>query len=298
MSVSPTPSIVALPADNGGAEALAGGDVIDFLDHRFPRVGREIWQRRIAEGKVCWEGGPAVRPGDRCRPGARVLYFREVAAEPSIPFREEVVFADDRLLVADKPPFLPVHPAGRWVQECLLNRLRRTTGIAGLAPLHRLDRATSGLVMFSTDPATRPAYHRLFERGEVERTYLAAARVESAPERREWRRESRVVPGSPWFRMREESGPPNARTRVVLESVEAGRARFRLYPETGKKHQLRLHMVALGFPLDGDRLYPELAPESADDLTRPLALLAWRLAFTDPLTGDRRAFSSRRFLTG
>lgn len=290
MSLAPTPSVVTLPTDDASA------DLLDFLDRRFQRIGREIWRRRIADGKVHWEGGPAVRPGERCRPGARLFYFREVEAEPAVPFREEILFADDHLLVADKPPFLPVHPAGRWVNECLLHRLRRATGNTDLAPLHRLDRATAGLVLFSTNPTTRPAYHQLFDRGEVERTYRAAARVAGTPEQRKWRRESRIVPGSPWFRMREAPGPPNARTRVVLESVAAGRALFRLHPETGKKHQLRLHMAALGFPLDGDRLYPELAPEAADGFDRPLALLAWRLAFTDPLTGARREFTSRRSL--
>jgi tRNA pseudouridine32 synthase / 23S rRNA pseudouridine746 synthase len=293
MSIAPTPSVVTLPAGIGGEDPA---DLLDALDRRFPRVGLEVWRRRIAERKVRWADGEAVRPGEPCRPGERLHYFREVEAEPTVPFREEVLYVDGHLLVADKPPFLPVHPAGRWVNECLLHRLRRATGIAGLAHLHRLDRATAGLVLFSTDPATRPAYHQLFDRGEVERTYRAAARVEGAPEEREWRRESRLVPGSPWFRIREAPGPPNARTRVVLESLRVGRGLFRLHPETGKKHQLRLHMAALGFPLDGDRLYPDLAPEAADDFDHPLDLLAWRLAFTDPLSGERREFTSRRSL--
>ena len=293
MSIAPIPSVVTLPAGIGGEDPA---NLLDFLDRRFPRVGREVWRRRIAGGKVRWADGEAVRPGGPYRPGARLHYFREVQAEPEVPFREEILYADRHLLVADKPPFLPVHPAGRWVNECLLHRLRRATGIADLAPLHRLDRDTAGLVLFSIDPATRPAYHQLFDRGEVERTYRAAARVDGAPKRREWRRESRIVPGSPWFRMREAPGPPNARTRVGLESLRAGRGLFRLHPETGKKHQLRLHMAALGFPLDNDRLYPDLAPEAADDFDRPLALLAWRLAFTDPLSGERREFTSRRSL--
>lgn len=290
MSIAPKTSTVTLPASEGTADLLA------FLDRRFPHIGREVWRRRIADGKVLWEDGTAVRPGALCRPGARLFYFREVETEPSVPFDEEILFADDHLLVADKPPFLPVHPAGRWVNECLLHRLRRATGIDHLAPLHRLDRDTAGLVMFSTDATTRPLYHRLFATGEVERTYLAAAQVPAAPAEHEWQRRSRIVQGSPFFRMREVPGPPNARTRVVLESVDDGRGLFSLHPETGKKHQLRLHMAALGFPLDGDRLYPELAPEAPDDFDRPLALLGWRLAFTDPRTGERRVFTSRRSL--
>jgi tRNA pseudouridine32 synthase / 23S rRNA pseudouridine746 synthase len=290
MSIAPTPSIFTVAAADGG------DDLLELLDRRFPKVGREVWQRRIEDGKVRWAEGRPVTPGERARPGARLHYFREVAAEPAVPFREEILFADDRLLVADKPPFLPVHPAGRWVNECLLHRLRRATGWTDLAPLHRLDRETAGLVLFSTDPASRPLYHRLFERGEVEREYLAAALTAAPPPEREWKRESRLVAGTPWFRMREAPGPPNARTHIVLDDWHDGRARFRLHPETGKKHQLRIHLAALGFPIAGDRLYPELAPEAPDDFDRPLALLAHRLTFVDPLTGELRTFSSRRNL--
>ena len=291
MSIAPTPSVFTVGAADGG------GDLLELLDRRFPKVGREVWQRRIDDGKLRWEEGRPVSPGERARPGARLLYFREVAAEPEIPFAEEILFADDRLLVADKPPFLPVHPAGRWVNECLLHRLRRATGLTDLAPLHRLDRETAGVVLFSTDPTSRPLYHRLFERGEVAREYLAVSLTAAPPAEREWLRESRLVAGTPWFRMREVPGPPNARTRIVLEDHRDARARFRLYPETGKKHQLRLHMAALGFPIGGDRLYPTLSPESPDDFAHPLALLAHRLTFLDPVTATPRTFTSHRDLS-
>ena len=215
MSIAPSPSIVTLP------ESAAGMHVLDFLAERFPRIETVVWRRRMAEDKVSWEDGSAVRPEALCRPGARIFYFREVEAEPVIPFAEEILFADDHLLVADKPPFLPVHPAGRWVNECLLHRLRRATGIEALAPLHRLDRDTSGLVLFSTNAETRPLYHRLFEDSAVERGYQALARVTAAPREREWWCRSRIVAGSPFFRMREAPGPPNATTRATRHRATA-----------------------------------------------------------------------------
>jgi tRNA pseudouridine32 synthase / 23S rRNA pseudouridine746 synthase len=289
MAIAPTPSVFTVPA-------AGDGDLLDLLDQRFPKVGRDVWRRRIEDGKVRWAQGDRVHPGERARPGARLLYFREVDSEPAVPFAEEILYHDDRILVADKPPFLPVHPAGRWVDECLLHRLRRRTGLDQLAPLHRLDRETAGLVLFSTDPATRPLYHRLFARGEVEREYLAMSRTPTPPAEGEWRRESRLVAGTPWFRMREAPGPPNARTRIVLDGHRDGRARFRLYPETGKKHQLRIHLAALGFPVAHDRLYPDLSPDSPDDFAHPLALLAHRLTFLDPVTAAPRTFTSSRVL--
>lgn len=290
MAIAPTPSVVTLPPREPPPALL------DFLERRFPRVGREVWSRRMAEGKVLTGDGAPVTPATPYRAGERLLYFREVEEEPAIPFAEEVLFAGRDLLVADKPPFLPVHPTGPYVTECLLHRLRRRTGLEGLTPLHRLDRATAGLVLFSVRPESRPLYHRLFDRGEVVREYRAVARVAAEPRRREWHLDSRLVRGEPWFRMRTAPGPPNARTRVLLESWRQGRGLFRLLPETGKKHQLRLQMAELGFPLAGDRLYPELAPPAPDDFSRPLALVAHRLAFRDPLTGEERRFTSRRRL--
>lgn len=290
MGIAPTPSVVTLPPREPAPSLL------DFFDRRFPRVGREVWRRRLAEGKVLDERGAAVTLETPYAAGRRLRYFREVEVEPVVPLAEEVLWAGEHLVVADKPPFLPVHPTGPYVSECLLHRLRRRTGRGDLAPLHRLDRETAGLVLFSARRDSRPLYHQLFDRGEIDREYRAVARVAAEPRRRRWRLESRLVRGEPWFRMRETPGPPNARTAIELVDRRVGWGLFRLRPESGKKHQLRLHMAALGFPIAGDRLYPDLAPPAADDLSRPLALVAHRLAFRDPVSGEAVAFTTRRRL--
>jgi tRNA pseudouridine32 synthase / 23S rRNA pseudouridine746 synthase len=106
-------------------------------------------------------------------------------------------------------------------------------------------------------------------------------------------RHSRIVPGEPFFRMQEIDGEPNSETRIELIECAGDRWRYALHPVTGRKHQLRLHMAALGAPIIGDTLYPVLAGESADDHQLPLKLLAQSLAFVDPLTGKSRRFKSR-----
>lgn len=289
-STAPRPSIVTLP------DLAPPPSILDFFDHRFPRVGRETWRQRIVRGKVLGEDGAPIGLGTSYVAGTRLLYFREVEREPAVPRGERIVFESREILVADKPHFLPVTPAGPYVNECLLYRLLRRTGLRDLAPVHRLDRETAGLVLLSADPATRSLYGGLFARGAVVREYLAVARVPREPEGRRWRVATRLERGEPWFRMQVVPGPANAVTGIELLAWRDGFGLFRLLPETGKKHQLRLHLAGLGFPVLGDRSYPELLPEAPPDLSRPLQLLARRLTFRDPVSGEAVDVQSGRRL--
>ena len=223
-------------------------------------------------------------------------YFRETENEPVIPFAEQTLFQDDEILVACKPHFLPVIPGGRYVEECLLNRLRNRTGMADLAPLHRLDRETAGIVIFSVNPNTRGLYHELFMHGKVEKTYRALAEVNQPPRENQWTVENRIVRGEPRFRMKTVAGIANARSHIQLLEVKGNRGLFSLQPVTGKTHQLRLHMSGLGFKIINDRVYPDLQPERDDDFGQPLQLLAKRVRFHDPVSGQDREFRSGREL--
>jgi tRNA pseudouridine32 synthase/23S rRNA pseudouridine746 synthase len=297
-SRAPAPSFVTLPQLDEPTPT-----VFEFLLRRFPHVGEAEWRARVADGSVRFDagedgGGEAVTLATPYRAGARVRYYRAVADEPAVPFVEEVLHRDERLLVADKPHFLPVTPGGPYVNECLLYRLRRRTGLPHLQPVHRLDRDTAGVVLFAVDADSRGLYGRLFQEGRVEKEYLAVARLRREPDRRAWRVEDRIVRGEPWFRMRTAPGAANAVTEIELldhrrdpEDGELGL--FRLRPRTGKKHQLRLHLASLGFPILHDRYYPDLQPESPPDFERPLQLLASALSFRDPTDGRRRRFASR-----
>jgi tRNA pseudouridine32 synthase / 23S rRNA pseudouridine746 synthase len=164
-----------------------------------------------------------------------------------------------------------------------------------------LDSATScPLIVWIATPlikqkVDRAAYTDLFATGEVERTYVARANVSSAPPQRDWLVENRVErePGS--FRMKMTAGQVNARTRIHLREIRDGRGHFELQPRTGKKHQLRLHLMSLGFPILHDPFYPELRPATVD-FSQPMQLLASELGFLDPVGRTPLSFKTQRKL--
>lgn len=276
--------------------------VLDCLCSRFAAVPRAQWLERMARGRVLDAERRAIGPEHPYRAGLTVHYFREVALEVPIPFAETLLHVDEHLVVADKPHFLPVIPAGRFVRETLLTRLIARLDNPDLVPLHRIDRGTAGLVLFSACRATRGRYQMLFRDRRIDKEYEALA--PALPDGRlPQTRATRIAAGTPFFRMREVDGPANARTHIaVLETEVAGDAaaaspgplwRYRLTPLTGRKHQLRVHMAALGAPILNDPFYPSLRDEAADDYAAPLKLLARALRFADPLTGAPRSFRSR-----
>lgn len=280
--------------------------VLDFLAERIPAVTRDDWAQRMARGEVLDAQGQPVPPDAPFRPQTRLHYWRSLPFEHPVPFEEHIVFQDEWLLVADKPHFLPVTPKGRYLQETLLVRLKRRTGIDTLVPMHRIDRETAGLVVFTIQPATRHAYQSLLRDHQIEKVYEAIA-----PWRADlsWplRRMSRLQESAAHFMAMEEvAGPPNADTLIEpieLLGHEPGGprwARYRLTPRTGQKHQLRAHLCALGMPIVNDQIYPTLQPapaaDQAPDFSQPLQLLARSLRFTDPITGQARVFESQRRL--
>ena len=265
---------------------------LDALCAHFPAISHAQWLDRIARGRVLDGDGVAIDAQVPYRAGMRLHYYREVADEAEIPFAETILHADEHLVVADKPHFLPVTPAGGFVEQTLLRRLIRRTGNPHLVPLHRIDRLTAGLVVFSTNPASRAAYQALFRTRQIDKHYLAWAPALPAltfP----LVHASRVVAGEPFFRMREEPGTPNSTTYIDVLDRAADTWCYLLHPTSGRKHQLRVHMAALGAPIAHDPWYPQLQPQAADDHAHPLQLLAQRLSLVDPLTHQLREFVSR-----
>ena len=283
-----SPSCVGLPAGHWPT-------ITDFLVERFPAVGRSVWLKRMQQGLVADEHGAAVTAERAYQGHLRVYYYRALEDEARVPFEATVLYQDAHLVVADKPHFLPVTPSGRYLQETLLVRLKKSLGLADLAPLHRIDRETAGLVLFSVQPSERGAYQDLFRQREVRKGYEAIA---------PWRDGltfpriciSRIAEGQPFFRQAEVPGPANSVTHIKLMKVSGALARYHLSPVTGKKHQLRVHMHALGLPIVNDRVYPPQDPTPDDDYRLPLQLLAQSIAFDDPVTGQARHFVSARQL--
>jgi tRNA pseudouridine32 synthase / 23S rRNA pseudouridine746 synthase len=265
--------------------------VLDCLCERFPAVTRAQWMDRMARGRVVDSAGHWVTLETPYRVGLEVHYYREVPDEQPIPFVEVVLHADADLLVADKPHFLPVAPTGVHAHETLLGRLIRRTGNHDLAPLHRIDRETAGLVLFSTNPDSRARYQALFRERAIEKHYEAIA--PALPDIAfPGTRSSRIVAGEPFFRMQEVEGPANSETRIAVIAHGDAQWRYALTPITGRKHQLRVHMAALGAPIANDAVYPSVIHRAPGDYSAPLQLLAKHLSFVDPLTGIERRFSS------
>ncbi len=297
----PTPAAAFIRDAEASTAHLPAGPwltVLDGLCAAFAAVSREQWLDRMARGRVLnAQGEPISSTAPYPRQGLRVHYYREVVDEVPIPFLESLLHVDEHLLVVDKPHFLPVIPSGVFVEQTLLRRLMRRLDNTDLVPLHRIDRATAGLVLFSVNRASRSAYQALFQQQRIEKRYEALAPPLPAHGFPLTRR-TRLVRGEPFFRTQEVEGEPNSETRIEVMArghlAEQGDElwRYALYPITGKKHQLRVHMAALGAPILNDPWYPTLIARHIDDYQRPLKLLAKALAFIDPLSGELRRFES------
>ncbi len=268
--------------------------LLDFLSTRFHEIPRATWIVRLEQGLVLNKQGIAFRIDSLYVADQHIYYYRNIENEPLIPFHETVLYQDEHLLVADKPHFLPVIPSGKYVQETLLTRLKNKLGLDDLAPIHRIDRETAGLVLFSVNPATRDAYQTLFRERTIHKTYEAIA-----PFRENLTMpmtyQSRMVKGEPFFRMKEVAGKVNSETRLDILEKNSHFARYQLSPITGKQHQLRVHLAALGIPILYDPFYPEL-DDWKEDYSKPLQLLAKQINFIDPVTGKHHQFTSERML--
>ncbi len=287
------PSCVGLPVGTWPT-------MLDFLSERFTAIPRQRWQARMAAGEVWDEHGAVVTAQHPYQHHLRLYYYRDVPVETPIPFEATILFQDEHLLVVDKPHFLPVAPSGNYLQETVLVRLKRQIGIDALSPIHRIDRDTAGLVLFSLQKTTRDAYHALFRQRQVHKRYEAVAPFR-ADLRLPLTRHSRIEEAGHFMLQREVDGTPNASTHITLLETHRHQGKllghYQLEPVTGQRHQLRVHMAALGLPIMDDGLYPTLTPVGQIDYARPLQLLAKWIEFTDPLSGDVRRFKSARCLS-
>ena len=262
-----------------------GGVVADEFGARFGPEGRA----KVLAGEVVIADGTVVGATTVLAPGSRVYLYRDLPDEVEVPFAIPILHRDNDIVVVDKPHFLATMPRGRHVAQTALVRLRRELDLPELSPAHRLDRLTAGVLLFTARREVRGAYQTLFARGLVHKTYLAVAHGVPGVELPTVVR-NRIVKRRGMLQARVESGEPNAET--LIEPL--GDGHYRLTPRTGRTHQLRVHMCALGVPIVNDPLYPDVVDVAPEDFSAPLQLLAARLEFDDPLSGKRRRFVSSR----
>ncbi|GAC58144.1 putative pseudouridine synthase [Gordonia hirsuta DSM 44140 = NBRC 16056] len=266
-------------------------------------LSRERLRGQHGAGQVVDVDGRPVELAAPVRQAMPVYLYRDLPDEFEVPFDVEILHADERLVVVDKPHFLATMPRGRHVTQTALVRLRRTFGDQ-LAPAHRLDRLTAGVLLFTRRPQDRAAYQSLFADRLARKEYraLAAAPPTSAAlaAGEPVRVQNRIEKTAGDLRARVVDGPANAISDITLADLRPdGLAHYHLVPHTGRTHQLRLHMAGFGVPITGDPLYPQVDPVLAaapdrGDFAEPLRLIAARLEFDDPLTGARRRFDSPR----
>lgn len=272
--------------------------MLDFLVEKFPYISKQAMQGRMQQGEIMDSEGNHYYPDSSYRANRHVFYYRELHNETEIPFEASILYQDEHIVVADKPHFLPVVPAGRFLHQTLLVRLKNQLKLDELTPIHRIDRETAGVVMFCINPNSRGRYQSLFQQRKINKSYQAIAGYNPQMQQRSlpFIHRSKMVKGEPFFRMQEVAGEPNSETSIDIIEVHKALALYDLKPVSGRQHQLRVHLASLGCPILHDPFYPELQPCKGDDFSKPLQLLAKSIAFIDPISHEARYFESQRTL--
>ncbi|WIM68559.1 pseudouridine synthase [Corynebacterium breve] len=235
-------------------------------------------------------GDSPFTPGERLAAGTPLgrpvpaWTFPNVRTERAIPFEYQVLLDDDRLVVVDKPHFLPSTPNGRLVKETVQTRLRATYG-EDITVVHRLDRATAGILLAVKRPEHRRPYQELFAKRAVKKWYRA--RVTGPLGADSWARVD-----LPLRKVGRKVVVDKQGTMTTTWLRAAGDNVVELMPVTGHTHQLRVVCAHFGAPIVGDDLYPHERPLNLDDFTQPLHLVAEAMEFADPIDGSTRKMSS------
>ncbi|WKD60018.1 Ribosomal large subunit pseudouridine synthase A [Corynebacterium caspium DSM 44850] len=281
-------------------------EVISSQRHRHPADNTAAILERFAAGEVRLHDGTALMPTDILAPGTDIWFYRQAAPEPPVPYEIPVIYEDERILVVHKPPFLATMPRGAHIVQSAVVQLRKRLGIDELSPAHRLDRLTSGLLLFTKAQEYRGAYQSLFAAQQVHKTYTAIAPFKPFPMPLQWASHLSKEIGT-LQAITHAQTEANAFTNLVdvsaLDAVSQAKleaiygkypplASYTLQPLTGRTHQLRVHMWQAGVPILGDPIYPQPLPADLEDFAKPMHLTATALEFTDPITKDLKIFKA------
>jgi len=283
-----------------------------FVQTQLKRTSRTRTQTIIRRSAFDAEG-KKLAANDRVTAEQRVLLWREPWDEIAVPTDLPVIYEDDHLFAIAKPAGVPVHPSARYHRNTVVKLLALTRQGENFTLAHRLDRETSGVLLLAkTREADRGIKRQLERRTTVDKQYLAI--TWGAPEGDAFRLDLPLeIDEASRLRVRMRVAPAGsgltAATRItVLRRARRGDRDYALVQcdlETGRQHQIRVHLAAIGCPVVGDKLYgpdPEIFARGADqtltDDDRTLleidrhALHAWRLAFDHPVLGHRVAIEA------
>jgi 23S rRNA pseudouridine1911/1915/1917 synthase len=277
-----------------------GGKRLDhFLHERIPGLSRTRIQRAIRE-RVTLSWGVEPRPSTPVRPGGEVEIGHTPVAEIPLDVHLPVIASGPGWIVVDKPAGIPVHPVNKVRENSLIRILRRQEGSESLRLVHRLDRETTGVLLVAEDHRTSSFLSRAFMEGRVHKEYLAliAGVIEQD------RGCIDVAIGdsdrSPIYTRRTTGQGQPARTEWQVERRFSDRTLLRVFPETGRRHQIRVHLASIGHPILGDLLYGRPAEDylnlvrgagdvrQADGGPRRQLLHCARLVFPDPSSKQAR----------
>jgi len=262
-----------------------------YLAERYGHSLEGEWLERIAEGRVLVDGR-RPSPDARLRRGQSVSWARPPWEEPEVPLDYAVLHEDAHVLAVSKPSGLPTLPGGGYLENTLLFRVRQR--YPGASPVHRLGRGTSGVVLFAKTAAAAKTLERSWREHQVSKIYRAL--VEGTPAKDAFKVETPIGPvphplmGS--VHAASPRGKP-ARSHVQVLEKREGTSLVEVRIETGRPHQIRIHLAACGHPLVGDPLY---TVEGVRAAARPgetgYLLHALRLALPHPATGETLALEA------
>ncbi len=276
---------------------IANRPMLDFLTDILPQYSREKWQSECDADRVLDADYHPVSASQIVREGERYYHRQPLAAEPNVKADIRILHEDAAIIVVNKPAPLPVHPCGRFNKNTLQEILREVYTPQKPRPAHRLDANTTGVTVFTRTVQFAKLVQSQFERGEVEKRYLA--RVIGHPTNDHFTCEApiREAAGEAGSRDVDLEHGLSARTDFhVLERSADGTSLVEAIPLTGRTNQIRIHLWYLGHPILGDRTYLPGGTVGATQTLAlgdpPLCLHARRLSFVHPLTGQRAAFEA------
>lgn len=269
-----------------------GLTVLAFLTTLFPHIPDSSWLEQLNAGNILGPDRQAVAADHQVRPGERYFTLERSQIEPEVNSAIRLIFEDDALIIIDKPAPLPMHPCGRFQRNTLQWILGQAYFPQKPRPAHRLDANTSGIAVFTRTAAYARVLQPQFERGEVEKEYLA--RVVGHPPEDHW------VCDAP---ISETMGLKGARTVDPDQGSEAithfetltrftdGTSLLRVVPKTGRTNQIRVHLWHLGWPILGDPMYLSArrmgTVQTLRPIDPPMCLCAQKLTFAHPITQER-----------